>query len=196
VSSGLFLAPALKKVRNFVGNFIGRDLSHSFAATEILPHTIPDQIKKVRRTLERRKKVCVARQMSDNIASSLASAMRVERRTILLVEDEVLIRMMLADELRGRGFNVVEAQNADEALTLLQSRVPVGLVLTDVQLPGSMDGIGLARLLRATRPELKVVIASGNISCAPGGDITHAFFRKPYAPDHIVKCIESLLTSP
>jgi CheY-like chemotaxis protein len=122
--------------------------------------------------------------------------MRAERPTILLIEDEVLIRMMLADELRGRGFNVVEAQNADEALTLLQSRVPVGLVLTDVQLPGSMDGIGLARLLRATRPELKVVIASGNISCAPGGDIAHAFFRKPYAPDHIVKCIETLLASP
>jgi two-component system, response regulator PdtaR len=122
--------------------------------------------------------------------------MRAERPTILLIEDEVLIRMMLADELRGRGFNVVEAQNADEALTLLQSRVPVGLVLTDVQLPGSMDGIGLARLLRATRPELKVVIASGNISCAPGGDIAHAFFGKPYGPDHIVKCIETLLASP
>jgi CheY-like chemotaxis protein len=121
---------------------------------------------------------------------------RAERPTILLVEDEVLIRMMLADELRGRGFKVVEARDADEALTLLQSRVPVGLVLTDVQLPGSMDGIGLARLLRATRPELKVVIASGNISCAPGGDIADAFFRKPYAPDHIVKCIETLLASP
>jgi CheY-like chemotaxis protein len=104
--------------------------------------------------------------------------------------------MMLADELRGRGFNVVEAQNADEALTLLQSRVQVGLVLTDVQLPGSMDGIGLARLLRATHPELKVAIASGNISCAPGEDIAHAFFRKPYAPDHIGKCIETLLASP
>ena len=104
--------------------------------------------------------------------------------------------MMLADELRGRGFKVVEAQNADEALTLLQSRVPVGLVLTDVQLPGSMDGIGLARLLRATLPQLKVVIASGNISCVPGGDIAHAFFRKPYAPDDIVKCIETLLASP
>jgi len=122
--------------------------------------------------------------------------MRAERPTILLIEDEVLIRMMLADELRGRGFNVVEAQNADEALTLLQSRVPVGLVLTDVQLPGSMDGIGLARLLRATRPELKVVIASGNISCAPGGDIAHAFFRKPYAPDDIISCAERLLAPP
>ena len=136
--------------------------------------------------------------MSGNIGYSVpvSTAMRAERPTILLIEDEVLIRMMLADELRGRGFNVVEAQNADEALTLLQSRVPVGLVLTDVQLPGSMDGIGLARLLRATRPELKVVIASGNISCAPGGDIAHAFFGKPYAPDHIVKCIETLLASP
>jgi CheY-like chemotaxis protein len=136
--------------------------------------------------------------MSGNIASSLAvlPAMRAERPTILLVEDEVLIRMMLAEELRERGFNVVEAQNADEALTLLQSRVQVGLVLTDVQLPGSMDGTGLARLLRATHPELKVAIASGNISGAPGEDIAHAFFRKPYAPDHIGKCIETLLASP
>jgi CheY-like chemotaxis protein len=133
-----------------------------------------------------------------NIASSLAVVppIREERPTILVVEDEALIRMTLADELRGRGFNVVEAQNADEALTLLQSRVPIGLVLTDVQLAGTMDGIGLARLLRATHPELKVVIASGNISCAPGGDIAHAFFRKPYAPDHIGKCIETLLASP
>lgn len=133
--------------------------------------------------------------MSGNLASSLAvlPAMWAERPTILLVEDEVIIRMMLADELRGRGFNVVEAQNADEALTLLQSRAPVGLVLTDVQLPGSMDGIALARLLRATRPELKVVIASGNISFAPGGDIAHAFFVKPYKPDDIVKCAEALL---
>jgi two-component system, response regulator PdtaR len=133
--------------------------------------------------------------MTGDIASSLAVLPGVPA-SILLVEDEVLIRMMLADELRGRGFNVVEAQNADEALTLLQSRVPVGLVLTDVQLPGSMDGIGLARLLRAMRPELKVVIASGNISCAPGGDIAHAFLPKPYALDHIVKCIETLLASP
>jgi two-component system, response regulator PdtaR len=134
--------------------------------------------------------------MSDAPTLAVLPAIRAGRPFILVVEDEVLIRMMLADELRGRGFDVVEAQNADEALTLLQSPVPVGLVLTDVQLPGAMDGIGLARLLRATRPELKVVIASGNIPWAPGGDIAHAFFRKPYAPDRIVKCIETLLASP
>jgi CheY-like chemotaxis protein len=134
--------------------------------------------------------------MSDAPTLAVLPAIRAGRPFILVVEDEVLIRMMLADELRGRGFDVVEAQNADEALTLLRSPVPVGLVLTDVQLPGTMDGIGLARLLRATRPELKVVITSGNIPWAPGGDIAHAFFRKPYAPDHIVKCIETLLASP
>ena len=134
--------------------------------------------------------------MSDAPTLAVLPAMRAGRPIILVVEDEVLIRMMLADELRGRGFDVVEAQNADEALTLLQSPVPVGLVLTDVQLPGAMDGIGLARLLRAARPELKIVIASGNIPWAPGADIAHAFFRKPYAPDRIVKCIETLLASP
>ena len=151
---------------------------------------------KVRRALERRSNVCVSGQMTVAPSIAVLPAVQAERSKILLVEDEVLIRMMLVDDLRGRGFNVVEAQNADEALTLLQSRVPFGLVLTDVQLPGSMDGIGLARLLRATRPETKVVIASGNISRAPSGDVAHAFVRKPYAPDQIVKCIETLLASP
>ena len=113
--------------------------------------------------------------------------------TVLLVEDELLIRIMLADELRAHGFNVVEAQDAEEALAFLQSQVPIGLVVADVQLPGSMNGMALARLIRETDPKLKVVIASGNISSAPGDDIADAFFRKPYAPDAVVNCIERLL---
>jgi DNA-binding response OmpR family regulator len=66
--------------------------------------------------------------------------------TVLLVEDELLIRIMLADELRAHGFNVLEAQDAEEALAFLQSQVPIGLVVADVQLPGSMNGMALARL--------------------------------------------------
>lgn len=122
--------------------------------------------------------------------------MQPESHTILVVEDDALIRMMVAGELRGRGFNVLEAQDAEEAITLFESQVPVGLVVTDVQLPGSMDGIALARLVRQTRPELKVIIASGNISFEPGRDIANAFFLKPYAPEKIVECVEVLLAPP
>jgi hypothetical protein len=59
-----------------------------------------------------------------------------------------------------------------------------------------MNGIALAKLIRERHPRLKVVIASGNISCAPDGDIAHAFFRKPYAPDKIAHRIEKLLAIP
>jgi two-component system, response regulator PdtaR len=110
---------------------------------------------------------------------------------VLVVEDDVLIRLMIADQLRERGFAVVEASNADEAITLLQSQVPVNLVLTDVRMPGSMDGIALAKLVRETRPELKLVITSGNST----GDTSaaDAFFRKPYDLDRLIDRIEELL---
>jgi len=68
--------------------------------------------------------------------------------TVLLVEDEVLVRMMLADQLREAGCTVVEASDADEALLLLrQNLVRIDLVISDVRMPGSMDGLGLARVI-------------------------------------------------
>jgi DNA-binding NtrC family response regulator len=72
-------------------------------------------------------------QLRDAPAESVLRA----RRGILLVEDEVLTRLMVADEFRRRGFNVIEAQNADEAITILRSQVPIGLIFTDIRLPGS-----------------------------------------------------------
>jgi two-component system, response regulator PdtaR len=116
-----------------------------------------------------------------------------ERRTILVVEDEVLTRMMVADELRARGFTVIEAQNADEAMAVLQNQVPVGLVFTDVRLPSQMDGLRLAKLVRETHPELKVVMGSGDIEDSP--EVADAFFRKPYALQQVVGSIENLLAN-
>ena len=113
-------------------------------------------------------------------------------RSVLVVEDDMLIRLMITDELRDRGFGVIEAANADEAVILLQSQAPVDLVFTDVRMPGSMDGIGLAKLVRETRPELKVVVASGDLP----PDVCQAidaFFRKPYDPNMVAKRIEDLL---
>jgi CheY-like chemotaxis protein len=84
-------------------------------------------------------------------------------RTILVVEDEVLIRLAIADFLRGSGFQVVEAANADEAVTILNTRLDVHLVFTDVQMPGSMNGLDLARWTLEARPSMAVIVTSGRI---------------------------------
>jgi CheY-like chemotaxis protein len=81
--------------------------------------------------------------------------------TILIVEDEILIRMDLADYLRECGYQVIEASNADEAMAVFQSGRQVGIALSDIQMPGSMDGFGLTRWIRANRPDTKVILTSG-----------------------------------
>jgi two-component system, response regulator PdtaR len=83
--------------------------------------------------------------------------------TVLVVEDEVLVRMVIADQLRGAGYKVIEAANAHEAAHVLRS-TPVELVISDIRMPGSMDGVGLARLIRAEYPSTKIVLTSGHLS--------------------------------
>jgi two-component system, response regulator PdtaR len=113
--------------------------------------------------------------------------------TILVVEDDVLVRMVTADELREHGFDVLEAYNAEEALTLLQSPIPIGLLFTDVQMPGSMDGLELAALVANTHPELKIIITSGNGSLeARAVELADAFLLKPYLPNRLCSCIQNL----
>jgi CheY-like chemotaxis protein len=86
-----------------------------------------------------------------------------QQHTILLVEDEPLIRMDIAAELRDHGFEVVEAARAMEAIGLLAGRsIPVALLLTDVQMPGEMDGLDLARWTGEHRPEIVVSVMSAS----------------------------------
>jgi len=80
---------------------------------------------------------------------------------ILVVEDEVLIRLDVSDFLRGQGFDVVEAASADEAIAVMASGEHVSLVFTDVQMPGSTDGLGLVRWIRRHRPTVPVIVTSG-----------------------------------
>jgi CheY-like chemotaxis protein len=112
--------------------------------------------------------------------------------TILVVEDEVLVRMLIADQLRNAGYSVIEAADADEALALLAHTFNVRLVLSDVQMPGSMDGIGLARALRSAYPSVKVMLASGKAAMLD--EVQHdGFFPKPYDVAQIVNRIEALI---
>jgi two-component system, response regulator PdtaR len=112
--------------------------------------------------------------------------------TILLVEDEVLIRMTIADQLRNAGYIVLEASSADEALELLHGHA-VRLLLSDIRMPGRMDGLELARTVRAKHPEIKVVLASGqSFSVSHWGD-HDGFFPKPYDARRLIEHIRMLL---
>lgn len=81
--------------------------------------------------------------------------------TILLVEDETLVRMQGVDVLEEAGFTVLEAANADEALQLLEQHDDVELLFSDIDMPGSMDGLALARLVHEKWPAIHLLLTSG-----------------------------------
>jgi two-component system, response regulator PdtaR len=126
-------------------------------------------------------------------AAAAAPAPAHEQATILIVEDDVLVRAMAADELREQGYSVVEAASADEALSVLHSNVGVDLLMTDVRMPGSLDGATLARTVRAEYPAMKVIVASGDRPDAGLADKFDGFFAKPYDVARLVRHIHALL---
>jgi CheY-like chemotaxis protein len=116
--------------------------------------------------------------------------------TILVVEDDVLVRNLVAAYLRECGFDVIEANSADEAIRVLQAEVPVDIVFSDIQMPGSMDGFGLAHWVRRERPWLKVILTSGAACTAKeAGDLCEQgpILAKPYDHAELERHIRSLL---
>jgi DNA-binding NtrC family response regulator len=111
--------------------------------------------------------------------------------TILIVEDEILIRMDAADYFADEGFNVLEAGSADAALLFLESRGDFDYVFSDVNMPGTLDGLALGREVTERWPHIGVVITSGMVrpvrSSLPAGTI---FVEKPY---EYRRLLESLL---
>src|ERR1700759_156180 len=95
---------------------------------------------------------------AEDSISKLAGAMA---KTILVVEDEVLVRMNIADHLREQGFIVLEAATADEARSVLLAGVQIDLVFSDIMMPGPLDGAGLADWLVAHNPDVPIILASG-----------------------------------
>lgn len=123
--------------------------------------------------------------------SGIAAAARSAQPQILLVEDEILIRLDLADQLRHAGMNVVEAATADEAWRFIKSGGRVDLIFSDVQMPGSMDGVGLARRVKVEHPEFKVILTSGTRTDGIQG--LAAFMPKPSMPGAVVSIIREIL---
>jgi CheY-like chemotaxis protein len=117
-----------------------------------------------------------------------------ERATVLVVEDEVLIRLMIADELRNAGFHVLEASNAEDAWTVLESPLSVHVLFTDIHLPGRMNGVALANLAHERFPKLKLVLTSSRLPEGGVRDVVDAFIPKPYDLAAVVRRVETLST--
>jgi DNA-binding NtrC family response regulator len=116
--------------------------------------------------------------------------------TILFVEDEVLIRMDMAEFLRQSGYRVSEAANVAEAIDALNSKFAVDLVVTDVKMPGNMDGFALAEWVRANRAGVEVIICSGDSDAkerASQSPILGAFLLKPYTGRALLDLVRQAL---
>jgi len=112
----------------------------------------------------------------------------------LVVDDEIEVRFLLAEHFRAAGFVVAEAYNADEAITLLGCST-FDVVVTDVQMPGSTDGLGLARTVQTSFPRMLVVVVSGlDLSCQLR-ETGVAFFPKPYSSSSLIDHVKTGLTS-
>jgi DNA-binding NtrC family response regulator len=106
---------------------------------------------------------------------------------VLIVEDELFIRMDVADHLEERGFTVLQACNAAEAIGLISAHPEIDLVFTDVRMPGEMDGLGLAKWIMDHQSHMAVMVASGDVGKKTIMDElcgAHAF-PKPYRLDEV-----------
>jgi CheY-like chemotaxis protein len=115
---------------------------------------------------------------------------------ILVVEDEPLIRLGLVSVIEEAGFVVLEAPNADAAIRLLEADSTIRMVVTDVDMPGSMDGIKLAHYVRNKWPPIKLVVISGKVGVKPGELPEGArFMGKPYQETALIGLLQTMFSA-
>jgi len=122
--------------------------------------------------------------------------MMADRQHVLVVDDEPVLRMILVDLLEGEGYAVEEASNAAEALEVLQALPSIRIVVTDIQMPGSMDGLRLARYLRDAYPPIALIVSSGAVR--PEQDALPddaVFLSKPVDHRELLRVIEDRLSA-
>ncbi len=119
---------------------------------------------------------------------------RSPQSTILVVEDEPLLRMLAVDIVEEAGFVAVEAGDAAEAVRILEARRDIDIVFTDVDMPGSMNGADLAMCVRSRWPPIRVILTSGHSFV---GDmvlpVDSVFIQKPYAGSKVIATMERML---
>jgi CheY-like chemotaxis protein len=113
---------------------------------------------------------------------------------ILVVEDEMLLRMRAVDMVEDAGFTPLEAVDADEAIAILESRSDIALLLTDIQMPGTMDGLKLAHSVRERWPPIKIILVSGQLTLADIEIPTESrFFGKPLEAREMIAEMQSMI---
>lgn len=114
---------------------------------------------------------------------------------VLVVDDEVFIRMVAADVLSETGIAIYEAGNSSEALAVLEAHPDVALIFTDVNMPGDMDGLELSGVVHRRWPHIKLIVTSGRqiISDRSLPD-NGTFLPKPYAPSDLIELVEKKLS--
>ncbi len=112
---------------------------------------------------------------------------------MLVVEDEALVRMFAADILMEAGFKVFEAVNANEAVEILHARPDVHAVVTDIEMPGTINGLALAEKITERWPGIAVLVNSGRIR--PDGTLPDGigFISKPYQPEKLIELLRKLM---
>jgi CheY-like chemotaxis protein len=113
---------------------------------------------------------------------------------ILVVEDEMLLRMRAVDMVEDAGYTSIEAVDADEAVAILESRSDIALVMTDIQMPGSMDGLKLAHTVRERWPPIRIILVSGQLKLStteiPADSL---FFGKPLEAAEMIAQMQKMI---
>ena len=116
--------------------------------------------------------------------------------SVIIVDDEPLIRMVASFHFEDTGFVVYEAESADAAIGILELQSEIGLIFTDINMPGSMDGLELAHYVSGHWPPVKIIVTSGKVNlpkdALPAGAV---FFSKPYDTSAIIKKAQQLMVS-
>ena len=110
---------------------------------------------------------------------------------VLVVEDEFFSRLHAVDLVEAAGYKAIEASNADEAIAILEMRKDIRIVFTDIDMPGSMDGLRLARAIRDRWPPIELILTSGHVD-VPESEVPErgVFFSKPYRDREIIHALQ------
>jgi DNA-binding NtrC family response regulator len=114
--------------------------------------------------------------------------------TVIVVEDEPLVRLDIVMSLENEGFTVLEASNADQAIDFLNTHPEIRLMFTDIDMPGSMDGLKLAQAVRDRWPPVKIIVASGHRQLSDALlPVEGRFFSKPYDHTRVITTMREML---
>ncbi|MET3967274.1 response regulator [Bradyrhizobium sp. S3.9.1] len=113
---------------------------------------------------------------------------------VLVVEDEMILRMRAVDIVEDAGFRPIEAVNADEALSILESRSDISLLFTDIQMPGSIDGLKLAHAVHERWPSIKIILVSGQVKPSDAERPEDSrFFGKPLGVEQMITELKTMV---